>query len=67
MAEGARLDGKLTMVIPNVVAEHSADADPIKELGIDLGANARVEMNRDESGEATNVSALRPSAAAAAA
>ncbi|SPA23721.1 hypothetical protein CBM2633_U10065 [Cupriavidus taiwanensis] len=63
MAEGARLDGRLTMVIPNVVAEHSANPDPIKELGIDLGANARVEVNRDEAGETTNVSELRPTAA----
>ncbi len=63
MAEGARVDGTLTMVIPNVVAEHTADSDLAKEIGIDLGANARVEVTRDEDGEAANVSTLRPTAA----
>ncbi|AMR78571.1 hypothetical protein A2G96_12925 [Cupriavidus nantongensis] len=60
MAEGARVDGTLTMVIPNVVAEHPAEPDPAKELGIDLGANARVEVTRDEGAEGTNVSTIRP-------
>ncbi|BDB30485.1 hypothetical protein Tamer19_42550 [Cupriavidus sp. TA19] len=66
MAEGARLDGRLTMVIPNVITEQPADPDPVKELGIDLGANARVELNREDSatgGESTSVSELRPAAA----
>jgi cytoskeletal protein CcmA (bactofilin family) len=66
MAEGARIDGRLTAVIPNVIAEQPAEPDPVKELGIDLGANARVELNREEDGagaESTNVSELRPASA----